>query len=188
MYSFSAFSDIPLDLCGDSGIPEFPQEQFCTAYAQKKSEISGLIIRPNGASIPPGLSYLDWANWGTYIDNTDPAKVHLLGGVGTFLPTEKTTVSLAGGRVEEVRERKQRLTFAVTNMSGGHIVFAKKLQNGYKEFAFYLLTTEDQLLLPNNGFRPVFVDADFVFDSGQARNKIVMTIDTEMVYSAWNLS
>jgi len=184
------FTYLPIDVCGDIELPDFPLIQDCASYPQYRSEVCGLIIQPPGALIP-----IDWYNflsWEAIFDNSDPAKVHYLVGRGGFIPGDVSKTTLAGGRVEENRERTQRLTFSVLNLDYGHRDFGRKLQSNNKNFSFWLqtiggLSTEGTVIGGDYGMRPVFVDAEFVFAQGSTSRKVMnITIDTEFInFPAW---
>ena len=183
--STNPFTYTPIDVCGDLDLPDFPIVQTCAAYPQYRSEVCGLILVPPGATTP-----IDWYNltsWEAIFDNWDETKPHYIVGRGGFVPGEVTRVSLAGGRVEENRERTQRLTFAVTNMDYGHRDFGRKLQSNNRNFTFWLqtiggLTTEGMILGGEFGMRPIFTDAEFVFSVGKdSRKNMNVIIDTEFL-------
>jgi len=176
--AWNAFTYLPPDVCEETDLPDFPLEQDCTSYDIDRAEIGGLIIRPYGALAPTIWRDIDDWNDG-FIDNADPAASHYLVGIGTFLPLEKTTLTLAGGRVEENRERRYRLLFSVLNTDEGHADFARLLQVNKKNFTFYLQTVDGRIFAGSSGLNPAYVDADFPFGSGDARETINITIDTD---------
>lgn len=179
--AFNPFTYIPVDICAEMDLPDFQAIQDCSSYPQEKSEVSGLFIVPDGVSISATFFNLI-SYWRGLVDNSDPTKVHYLSGIGSFLPAEKTIVSLAGGRVEENRERRQRLSFNVLNMDSDHILFARQLQRNKKDFRFVLYTVGGRLIGNRFGFRPIFADADIQFASGpDSREFLTLIIDTEVL-------
>lgn len=186
----SPFTYLPTDVCGDYELPDIPTVQDCTNYAQLRSEVCGLIIRPIGA-----LSPIAWYNLNEWvdeskIDNADPTAAHYIVGRGSFLPTEKTVVTLAGGRVEENRTRTQRVVLNVSNMDAGHITLGRKLQANKRDFTFNVVTIGGPYGVLNNnrviggylGMRPVFTDAVFAFNEGaNSRESMQIIIDTEFL-------
>lgn len=184
----SPFTYLPTDVCGDLELPDIPLIQDCASYSQLRSEVCGLIIRPSGSSYP--VTWYNLSEWTdeSKIDNADPTKAHYIAGRGSFLPLEKTTVSLAGGRVEENRERTQRVVFNVLNMDAGHIEFGRKLQANKKDFTFNVVTiggtygalTENRVIGGYLGMQPVFVDAVFAFNEGaNSRESMQIILDVE---------
>ena len=186
----SPFTYLPEGVCNDLELPDFPLIQDCASYSQLRSEVCGLIVRPIGALYPvTWYSLSEWTDE-SKIDNADPAIAHYIVGKGSFLPTEKTLVTLAGGRVEENGERTQRVVLNVTNMNAGHIEFGRKCQANKKDFTFNVVTlggtygafTENRIIGGYLGMRPVFVDAIFGFNEGvNSRESMQIIIDTEFL-------
>lgn len=186
----SPYTYLPTDVCADLDLPDFPLIQDCVSYSQLRSEVCGLLIRPYGALAPIAwYNFSEWVDEGK-IDNADPAVAHHIVGRGSFLPTGKTTVSLAGGRVEENRERTQRVVFNVANMDAAHIEFGRQLQANKKDFTFYVVTiggaygalTNNRIIGGFAGMQPVFVDAIFGFNEGTgARESMQIIIDVEFL-------
>lgn len=186
----SPFTYLPEDACADLAVPDFPLVQDCVDYSQLRSEVCGLIIRPIGAPYP--IAWYNFSEWTdeSKIDNADPAAAHFIVGKGSFLPTEKTLVTLAGGRVEQNGERTQRVVLNVTNMDAGHIEFGRKLQANKMDFTFNVVTiggvygafNENRIIGGYLGMRPVFVDAVFPFQEGaNSRESMQIIIDTEFL-------
>jgi len=179
----SPFTYLPTDVCGDLELPDFPLIQDCVSYPQLRSEVCGIIVRPTGALAP--IAWYNFSEWEdeSKIDNTDPAVSHYIVGKGSFLQSEKSTVSLAGGRLEENRERTQRLTLNVPNMDNGHTEFGRKLQANKKDFTFYVVTiggTYNRVIGGYAGMQPVFTDAIFNFNEGAgSRESMQIIIDVE---------
>lgn len=195
----SPFTYLPTDVCGDLEIPDFPLVQDCSNYSQLRSEVWGIIVRPLLSLYP--VTWYDLSEWydESKIDNSDPAKAHFIAGKGSFLPSEKTVVSLAGGRVEENRERTHRLVLNVLNMDTAtagfnvsHHKFGRQLQLNKKDFTFNVVTiggtymgssnmlTESRVIGGANGMQPVFVDATFAFQEGtNSRESMQIIIDVE---------
>ena len=149
-----------------------------------------MIIMPTGTTSPwQWWAFSEWTDCAK-IDNADPAKAHFIAGKGSFLPLEKTTVSLAGGRVEENRERTQRILLNVLNMDAGHITLARKLQANKKDFTVFVVTiggtygtlTQNRIIGGASGMQPVYVDASIGFNEGAgSRESIQFIIDVEFL-------
>lgn len=186
LVSSNPFTYTPIDVCGDVDIPIFPVTQECVSYSQLRTEIAGVFI------VPPDVGYpANWEDFGEwfdgYINNAGTGGSRYLVGRGGFVQTEKENIVLAGGRVEENRERTQRLTFSVLNMDSGHVNFGRQLQSNKKNFSFWLYTIGGRVIGGDNGMRPIFVDAEFVFAQGNASREVMnITIDTEFInFPAW---
>ncbi len=178
--AWNPFTYLPPDVCAETDLPDFNLNQDCTSFDIDRAEICGVIIRPEGALAP--VDWRDLTDWeASYIDNADPAAAHYITGIGTFQPLEKTTVTLAGGRVNENRERSYRVLFSVLNTDEGHADFGRQLQTNKKDFTFYLYTVEGRMVGGSSGLNPAYVDADFPFGSGDARETINLTIDTDFI-------
>ncbi len=179
--AFNPFTHLPTGLCDDMPLPDFPKEQDCTSYGQELSEVCGLIVVPEG--LEPPNNWHDFDEWyglfANKINNTNPAKAHYIVGKGSFLPTEKSIMTLAGGRVQENRERTYRLEMSVLNMDPGHVSFARQLMSNKKDFTFFLHTVSDKVIGIDGGLMPVYVDADVPFASEGATERISLTIDTD---------
>lgn len=179
----SPFTYLPTDVCGDLALPTFPVIQDCVNYAQLQSEVCGLLVTPTGATPPTQwFAFEDWEACAK-IDNTNAAKTHYLVGRGSFVQSQKTTVSLAGGRVEENRERTQRLVFNVSNMDNNHVLFGRKLQANKRNFVIHVMTiggTLNRIIGGTKGMQPVFTDAIFNFNEGtESRESMQIIIDVE---------
>ena len=197
----SPFTYLPTDVCNDLDVPDFPVEQDCADYAQLRSEVWGVIIRPISSTYP--IAWYNLTEWytGSKIDNEDPTKAHFIAGKGSFLPTEKVVATLAGGRVEENRERTQRLILNVSTMNAGlsgfnvaHTKFGRQLQRNKKDFTFNVVTigglymgssnmiTHSRVIGGYLGMQPVSVDAIFGFQEGaNSRESMQLIIDTEFL-------
>lgn len=180
----SPYAYPPIDVCEDLALPDIPAVQDCVNYTQLRSEVCGVIIRPTGALAP--LTWYRLSEWydEDKIDNTDPAVAHYIVGRGSFLPTEKTVASLAGGRVEVNRERTQRLVLNVSNMDAGHLELCRKLQANKRDFTFYVVTVGgisgglnvQRIIGGTYGLQPVFSDAIFAFQEGKESRESVQII------------
>lgn len=180
---------LPPDICGDLALPNFPQIQDCTSYSQLYSEVAGVIFMP----VIEGISFSDWladglvpGNWEdfdewTFGNNTD-ANAHLLIGRGSFLETDAALLTLAGGRVEENRERIMRLTLNVLNMDAGHIEWGRKLQRNARAFQFWVYTNGGRIIGGQYGMKPYFTNAIFAWQQGREnRESMQLIIDTEIL-------
>jgi hypothetical protein len=184
--SYNPFTVVPgsftIGICGDGddGFPTLPVDQDCVSYEQKRSEIGELIIAPTGATVP--VTWYTRSEWDAVIDNAAANGVKSVVGMGSFLPTDETTVSLAGGRLEEQREFAQRLILKVPYMAINIVEVGQRLQRNNRSFTFWLYTVGGRVLGGEFGFRPLFTNAKFPFSSGkESREYMEITIDTEFL-------
>lgn len=176
--SYNPFTVLPITLCDATDLPAFAQCQDTTTYLQYRSQVGGLLILPVGATPPD-----DWENesdWSGVVDNSDTTNTNAkyLVGRGSFLPNSQTDINLSGGRLLEVRERFYRLVFTVLNMNDGHADFGRKLQKNVRNFDVWIQTIGDRIIGGSTGMRPIFVNADFYFNEGEAdREQMIIVMD-----------
>lgn len=172
------FDILPETLCDDFALPVFPDNQDCTTYAQKRSQVCGLIILPDGATPPDDWTMI--SGWAGVIDNSDTtgASARYITGVGAFLPKEVITVNLAGGRHISNADRGYTLTLSISNMDAGHMEFGRKLQRNLKNFSVWIQTVGDRLIGGDYGIKPFYVNAEFPFgQGGNDREQITVAMD-----------
>lgn len=178
MALYNPFTILPDTLCDAFDLPALAQCQDTTTYLQLRSQVSGLLILPVGATPPD-----DWeleSDWSGVVDNsvTDNTKAKYLVGRGSFLQNELNEISLSGGRYVANRERFYRLSFVVLNMNDGHADFGRKLQKNVRNFDVWLLTLGDRMIGGELGMRPWYVNADFVFNGeNNDREQLFITMD-----------
>lgn len=177
------------DACGFD-LPVITDEQDCTDYRLRDSQVCDLIIVPLGAADP-----FDWSGANpVYVfesiknetAGTGYAK-RLVGEGGVPVP-EKGIVQLPRNR-QHVARRLFTLTFQVKNLEGGQYEFIKRFQCNWRLFNFYFLTTGGRLFGVQGGFVPLFVDADFPLDPTRAAKEgAFLTIQWESDGDAprWN--
>lgn len=176
--AYNPFTILPDTLCGATDLPALAQCQDTTTYMQLRSQVSGLLILPVGAT-PPS----DWqleSDWSGVVDNSDTtnSNAKYLVGRGSFLPNGITEVNLAGGRLIENRERFYRLSFIVLNMNDGHADFGRKLQKNVRNFDTWLLTVGDRIIGGEKGMRPYYVNADFLYNGeNDDREQMLVVMD-----------
>lgn len=160
----NAFTILPYDVCGETTIEAFPDDQDCTNYNVLHSQICGLIIVPVGANKPTNWQTL--AGWSGVIDNGDQTgtKGRYLAGIGSLLPAGKKTVELGGGRREIHTDRRYRLTLSVNNYAPGHIAFTRMLEGGYRNFDCWMETLGGRIIGGAEGVRPFVPDGEHLFD------------------------
>lgn len=172
------FLVLPDDVCSDPGLAAWPEDQDCTSYLQKKSQVCAIVVLPKGAEKPSNWETLE--GWAGIIDNTntDRTKGRYLVGIGSFLPNQEIGVSLSGDRHNEIRDRNYRLTFTVLNMDDGHMQFGRRIERGYKGYDVWLETIGGRLIGGPEGMQPVVVNAQFPFSQANtAREQLLITMD-----------
>jgi len=176
--SYNPFTILPDTLCGATDLPALAQCQDTTTYVQLRSQVSGLLILPVGATPPD-----DWeleSDWSDVVGNSDTTntKAKYLVVRGSFLPNGITEVNLAGGRLVENRERFYRLSSIVLNINDGHANFGRKLQKNIRDFDVWLLTVGDRMIGGEKGMRPYYVNADFIYNEGNNdREQMLVVMD-----------
>ncbi len=159
------YLSIPPDICGDSGLPEFPENQDCTSYDQAFADVCGIVIRPIGVSAPEGWGTI--GGWSAVIDNADAGSdtAKYLVGSGSFTPLDSPQISLSGGRLVKNNIHTYQLRLNLFNMDGGHIQFCRKLNVNSKNYAVYIETLE-RMIGGENGLKPFYVNAEIPFNAG----------------------
>lgn len=176
--AYNPFTILPDTLCGATDLPALAQCQDTTTYVQLRSQVSGILILPVGATPPD-----DWeleSDWADVVDNSDTTNTNAkyLVGRGSFLPIGITEINLAGGRLVENRERFYRLSIVVLNMNDGHADFGRKLQKNIRNFDVWVLTLGDRMIGGEKGMRPYYVNADFLYNEGNNdREQMLVVMD-----------
>jgi hypothetical protein len=154
----------PADCATDNVWPAIPAEQDCASYNQTLSQVSDLIIIPEGASDV----FDDWngdyptqayAN-GT-IDNTtaDNSTAHILTGIGGV--AEPAELILDYPKLQQVVvERTYTLTHRIVNLSNTMYDFLLKMQCGDLGFTFYYCDLGGFTYGIEGGLVPYSVDVD----------------------------
>lgn len=159
-------------------LPAIPEEQDCTSYDQELSQVSDLIIRPEGA---PDV-FASWATTPTYvadsIDNTvtDNSKSkHVVGIGGVAEPTNETL------QYPKLREKDGEGTYILEmrflQLTGGQYDFFRKMQCGWTGFTFYYAGLDNYVYGKSGGIQPSKVKV--VFPKGAAntdRNAAIVRI------------
>jgi hypothetical protein len=161
------FLTLPPDICGDSGLPAFPQNPDCTGYDQLFAEVSGIVVLPDG--VDPAEDWGTVEDWGAVIDNSDAGsdKAKYLVGIGSLTELDSAQISLAGGREIRNNIHSYQLNLNVLNMDGGHILFAKKCQRNKRNFRVFIETLGGRMIGGPYGLKPYYVNAILPFQQGQ---------------------
>ena len=164
--------------CGDCSTvftyPVLPSDPDCTAGASK-SEITLLLIVPNGATLPT-----DWtvkADWEAVLanDNTDNTKGKYLRGIGNQLAPETTTIAPVDA-VDVAVFKKYTLTHKVRAITDTKYTFLKGLQCSPDNYKFWFYTKGEYLMGGAIGIQPIYTNVDFVYEEG--KNSITEAILT----------
>ena len=151
-------------------------DQDC-AGVPSLSQVSGLLIVPNSATLPS-----DWesrAAWDAVIDNdsTDNSFGKYLTGVGTIPEPEKTTLTIAKG-VEITTIRDYTLTLEIFNLSSAQYEFLRSLQCNPLNYVFWIENVSGHLWGGSTGITPRLTDVDFPLGGGEGDvEKAVLTIN-----------
>jgi len=172
----TAFRHISAEYGCDISLPTMVEDVDCTHFDQKYSEVCSLIIFPWRADKP--TDWTDPDDWIGLIDNTNTndTKAKQIVGIGSLIEVSTEELSLANGRRRITRERTLELRLRVLNMANGHIVFARKLQQGFLNFDCYIETVGGRLIGESEGLRPFFVDAKLPFNEGVTSTEYIELI------------
>lgn len=155
--------------CGDCSndflLPALPADPNCIAgYA--KSEITMLIMIPDGASLPT-----DWtskADWEDVLanDNTDNTKGKFLRGIGSLPAPEVTNIRIVDS-VEVTTYKEYTITHKIRALSDEKYTFLKSLQCNPINYVFWFYTMGDYLVGGATGIRPIMTDVSFIYEEGK---------------------
>lgn len=161
------FLTLPPDICGDAGLPAFPENQDCTGYDQLDAEVSGIIILPDG--VDPAESWGTIAGWSAVIDNSDAGSdtAKYIAGKGSFTELDSPQISLAGGRELRNNIHSYQLNLNVLNMDGGHVQFGRKCQRNKRNFKIFIETIDGRMIGGPYGIKPYYTNATLPFSDGQ---------------------
>jgi hypothetical protein len=157
MAAQNIFLSCPANCSTDLDYVAIDVDQDC-APLLLKSEVSDLIIQPDGA---PDV-FADFATTPTYtalsIDNTvtDNSKSKHLVGIGDVPDPTETEVILPKGKVG-LSDRTYTLNFTVMNMSDAQYAFLQQLQCGTLNFTFYYADRADKLFGIQGGIVPASI-------------------------------
>ena len=154
----------PADCATDNVWPAIPTEQDCPSYPQTLSQVSDLIIIPDGAD-DVFTDFNDDYPAPTYandtIDNTtsDNSTAHILTGIGGVAEPEELTLDYPKLQ-QQVIERTYTLTHRIFNLSNAQYDYLLKIQCGALNFTFYYCDLGGFTYGIEGGLVPYSVDVD----------------------------
>jgi len=160
--ALQSFYSCPADCDTALNLPALAENQDCTSYDQKDSQLCDLVIVPTTASNP--FDFTDPDNptlVSGEIDNTntDNTKTKRLVGEGGVAVPEKI-VSEYPKNKSRITKRVYTVVFNVKNMSSTQYEFLRAIQCGWTGFTFYYANLGGRLFGPDGGIEPLSVDAD----------------------------
>lgn len=142
---------------------------ICTSQPEavkpKFSQVTGLILLPNGAVGP--ASWATQADMEGVVDNTDTAntKAKYIVGRGGVEEREEIIANL-GRNTRHKAGARYRLEYEVSIQNNGQWALAQKLQGNYRAFRFWYLTQSGRVFGGQNGIMPDFATATMPLGSG----------------------
>lgn len=170
----NSFLSCPTDCSTPLLLPAIEQVQNCTNYKQAFSQISDLIIVPDGAPDPLDLTGApDAALVAASIDNmnVDNTKSRHIVGEGGVAAPEKITDEYPKRQSRTVF-RTYTLTFNIKNLTDAQYEFLRALQCGWTGFSFYYANVGGHLFGDAGGILPASVDVDFPLAEGRDDKEI----------------
>lgn len=154
----------PTDCATDNVWPAIPVEQDCPSYEQSLSQVSDLIIIPDGAAdvfTDFNDDYPTPAYANDTIDNTtaDNSTAHILTGIGGVAEPDELTLDYPKLQ-QQVAERTYTLTHRILNLSNTQYDFLLKVQCGALNFTFYYCDLGGFTYGIEGGLVPFSVDVD----------------------------
>lgn len=148
--------------------PPIQNEQDCTTYPQRDSQVSDIILVPVTAPDP-----FEWSSGAPVyvnngIDNTEilMVKAKRIVGVGGVDAPQKAISTMPRNRQSPER-RLYTLTHRVHNTSGAMFELIRKFQCNWRMFRFYILTAGGRMFGPAGGIKPLFTDAEMPLEGSR---------------------
>jgi hypothetical protein len=175
MSTINSYLNCPTNCDTSVLLPAISQEQDCTSYPQKDSQVCDLVIQPDGADAPfawtvptaPTLVV-------NAIDNTEALNAkskRIVGTGGVDAPDEQ--VQPYPKQQERVVKRIYTLVFNIHNVDLAHYNFGRALQCGDTGFVFWYANLAGNLYGGVNGIRPKSVKAEMPLGSGTEDKEII---------------
>ena len=159
----------PADCDSDLLLTAIPVEQDCPNYERTLSQISDLVIQPDGATTPFSSWSTTPANVSGAIDNTDEtnAKCKWVVGKGGIAAPDKTNTPYPKLKTKTTK-RRYRLEFQVFQLTADQYDFCRLLQCGWTSFTFWYADLGAWIYGSATGIAPVFCDCDFSKGNGDS--------------------
>lgn len=148
--------------------PPIQNEQDCTTYPQRDSQVCEVVMVPLTAPDP-----FTWTTGAPVyvndgIDNTEilMAKAKRLVGEGGVDVPQKSVSTLPRNR-QSVERRLYTLTLRIYNTGGNMFALIRHFQCHWKLFRFYFLTVGGRMFGPAGGIKPLFTDATMPLEGGR---------------------
>lgn len=155
------------DNCDDAFLlPGIPQDQDCTNWLPKDSQVGDLFIFPTTAAKPS--DWTDPATWGGTLNNSDETNTFgkWIVGEGGVEAIQLTVLDLPKKK-ERVTGRTYLLSFEVEHLTEAMYEFLRVFQCGWTNFTIFYRTVGGRLFGADGGIIPIAVDVDFPLEDGR---------------------
>jgi hypothetical protein len=161
--AINTFLSCPDDCDDDLLLPGIPQDQDCTNWYPKDSQVGDLFLFPSTA--PKPSDWTDPNTWSGTINNVDTSNAagKWIVGEGGVDAVQITLLSLPKKK-ERVTGRTFVLSFEIDHLSGSMYAFLRAFQCGWTNFTFFYRTVGGRLFGADGGIIPISVDVDFPLD------------------------
>jgi hypothetical protein len=173
------FLTCPEDCDTDVLLPAISQDQDCSTWVPKDSQVCDLFIVPTGAPDPFSWTVPATPADATTIDNTEAlnaAPKRLVGEGGIAVP-EKRIIEYPKKK-SRIADRDYTLQMRFRNLTDEMYAFLRQFQCGWTNFTFYYATVGGRLFGKQNAGIPVQrVDVDFPLGEGRDdKEEAILTI------------
>jgi hypothetical protein len=175
MSTINTWLDCPNDCDTAVLLPAISQEQDCTSYPQKDSQVCDLVIQPDGADAPFDFTVpLVPTVVALAIDNTEALNAkskRIVGTGGVDAPDEQEQAYPK--QQTRVVKRIYTLVFNIHNLDAAHYAFGQALQCGDTGFTFWYANLAGNLFGGVTGIRPKSVKAVMPLGAGNEDKEII---------------
>lgn len=164
--AINTFLSCPDNCDDDLLLPGIPQDQDCTNWLPKDSQVGDLFIFPKTA--PKPSDWTDPATWAGTLNNLDTSNAagKWLVGEGGVEAIQLTILDLPRKK-ERVTGRTYLLSFEVDHLNPNMYEFLRAFQCGWTAFTIFYRTIGGRLFGAAGGIIPIAVDVDFPLDDGR---------------------
>lgn len=158
--AINTFLSCPEDCDTDVLLPAISQDQDCTTWIPKDSQVGDLFIFPRLATLPD--NWTEAGDWQFLLNNLDITNTtgKWLVGMGGVDPVEIELTELPKKKAR-VSGRKYVLTFEIPNLGQLMYDFLRHFQCNWTDFVFFFRTVGGRLFGKDGGISPSFCDVDF---------------------------